>query len=92
MTTIALPYTVPINTPSHITTNTSFDPTETFKTVVNNIIESIPLLTAPMSYELKNSVPQSGGTHAETKDFCLHLPICRSPSKQIPSPFIFCSD
>ena len=51
-TTLYIPYGVPSNTPSPVTTNTSLEPTEEFKIVINNIIEAIPFLTYPMSYEL----------------------------------------
>ena len=51
MTTLALPYAVPRNTPTHVYTNTSVDPTEEFKNSINDIIEAITFLTDPISYE-----------------------------------------
>ena len=48
METIALPSAIPRNT--HVATNTTVEPTEELKNVVNNIIEAITLLTSPISY------------------------------------------
>ena len=41
----------PSKTPIPVPTNTSVDPTETFKTIVSNINQSLPFLVAPISYE-----------------------------------------
>ena len=46
-------------TPTPVTANTfpkALDPTDKFKTFFNKIIESIPLFTAPMSYEPKTVI------------------------------------
>ena len=51
ITTLTLTSTVPGNTPTPMPTNTSIYPTEYFKTAVNDIIEAITFLTAPISYE-----------------------------------------
>ena len=39
------------NTPITYANNTPVDPTEAFKTIVSDIIESLPFLIAPISYE-----------------------------------------
>ena len=49
--TLAIPSDVPRNNQTPVTTNTLVDPTEAFKTVINDIIELITLLAAPMFYE-----------------------------------------
>ena len=51
MDTLALPSSIPSNTPTLVPTNTSIDPTMALKNTVNDIIEAIPYLTASMSYE-----------------------------------------
>ena len=51
ITILVLTSTVPGNTPTPMPTNTSIYPTEYFKTAVNDIIEAVTFLTAPISYE-----------------------------------------
>ena len=48
---IDLTSAIPSNTHTPVANNTLIEPTEELKTVVNDIIEIISLLTAPMSYE-----------------------------------------
>ena len=59
---------VPRNTPNPITTNTSVEPTESFKTVINAIIEAIPLLTAPIFYEPETVLLHMEEIRQELKD------------------------
>ena len=49
--TLSIYDSVPIRTPTPITTNTFVDPNEKLKTVTNGIIEAIPSLISPIYYE-----------------------------------------
>ena len=56
-TTLDLSSAVPSNTPTPAVTNTLFETTEFFKTVVNYSIEDIPFLFANMYYEPETVPP-----------------------------------
>ena len=58
-TTLALFYYDYRNNPTPDATNTSVDPTEKFKTSVNDIIEVIPFLIANMPYEPETMLLQT---------------------------------
>ena len=49
---------VPSNIPVPDSTNTPFDPTEAFKTIVSEITYTLPYLIAPISYEPETVLPQ----------------------------------
>ena len=67
MTTLDPLYTVPRNTPTPVPINPPIEPTDALKTVANNIIKAIPLLTAPISHELETVLLQLSETRKELK-------------------------